>query len=339
MTLTQTLTGNQKVAVALMQMSKESATAVMQRFTESETERITTEIVKIRRVDPDIADEVMTEFYDMVVAGKKAPVGGTDIATSLLEGAFGAEKAAGVMDKLASTMAGKSFEFLDDAEPGQIVALLDGEMPQTIALVLAHLKPKKSSSVMAMMTDPARTDIAQAIAVMGSATPEAITISADILKARTGGGTGSREQAEVVGGVQPLVEIINRADAAMERALMDSLEERDPVLAEEIRSRMLTFADLVKLEASAVQLVLRGVDASVLAMAMKGAKSEVVEVIRANVSERNRTILDEEIKALGTVRSSLVEEARADIVRQIREMEAQGHIEVRRNDDDDALVS
>lgn len=339
MTLTQTLTGNQKVAVALMQMSKESATAVMQRFTESETERITTEIVKIRRVDPDIADEVMTEFYDMVVAGKKAPVGGTDIATSLLEGAFGAEKAAGVMDKLASTMAGKSFEFLDDAEPGQIVALLDGEMPQTIALVLAHLKPKKSSSVMAMMADPARTDIAQAIAVMGSATPEAITISADILKARTGGGTGSREQAEVVGGVQPLVEIINRADAAMERALMDSLEERDPVLAEEIRSRMLTFADLVKLEASAVQLVLRGVDASVLAMAMKGAKSEVVEVIRANVSERNRTILDEEIKALGTVRSSLVEEARADIVRQIREMEAQGHIEVRRNDDDDALVS
>lgn len=338
MTLTQTLTGNQKVAVALMQMSKESATAVMQRFTDKETEQITAEIVRIRRVDPDVADEVMTEFYDMVVAGKKSPVGGADFAASLLEGAFGTEKAAGVMDKLATTMAGKSFEFLDDAEPGQIVALLDGELPQTIALVLAHLKPKKSSSVMAMMADTARTDIAQAIAVMGSATPEAITISADILKARTGGGTGGREQAEVVGGVQPLVEIINRADAAMERALMDALEERDPELAEEIRSRMLTFADLVKLEARAVQLVLRGVDASVLALAMKGAKSEVVEVVRANVSERNREILESEIQALGAVRTSAVEEARAEIVRQIREMEAQGHIEVRRNDEDDAVV-
>ncbi|QOD05762.1 flagellar motor switch protein FliG [Pseudarthrobacter sp. BIM B-2242] len=339
MTLTQTLTGNQKVAVALMQMTKESASAVMQRFTDKETEMITAEIVRIRRVDPDVADEVMTEFYDMVVAGKKSPIGGADFATSLLEDAFGSERAAGVMDKLATTMAGKSFEFLDDAEPGQIVALLDGELPQTIALVLAHLKPKKSSSVMAMMADTARTDIAQAIAVMGSATPEAITISADILKARTGGGTGGREQAEVVGGVQPLVEIINRADAAMERALMDALEERDPELAEEIRSRMLTFADLVKLEARAVQLVLRGVDASVLALAMKGAKSEVVEVVRANVSERNREILESEIQALGAVRTSAVEEARAEIVRQIREMEAQGHIEVRRNDDDDAVIN
>lgn len=333
------LTGNQKVAVALMQMSKDSATAVMQRFTDSETERITAEIVRMRRVDPDVADAVMNEFYDMVVAGKKAPVGGTDFATSLLEGAYGTEKAAEVMDKLATTMAGKSFEFLDDAEPGQIVALLDGELPQTIALILAHLKPKKSSSVLSLMADTARTDIAQAIAVMGSATPEAITISADILKARTGGGNGAREQAEVVGGVQPLVEIINRADPVMERALMDALEERDPELAEEIRSRMLTFADLVKLEARAVQLVLRGVEASRLALAMKGAKSEVIEVIRANVSERNRDILESEIQALGTVRSSQVEEARAEIVSQIREMEAQGHIEVRRNDDDDAFVS
>lgn len=333
----QNLTGNQKVAVALMQMSRESATAIMQQFSEAETEQITAEIVRIRRVEPDVADAVLNEFYDMIVAGKKTAIGGADFATSLLESAFGSEKAAGVMGKLESSMAGKSFEFLDDAEPGQIVALLDGELPQTIALVLAHLKPKKSSAVMAMMLDTVRTDIAQAIAVMGSATPEAITIAAEILKARTGT-TGGREQAEVVGGVQPLVEIINRADAAMERSLMDSLEERDPELAEEIRSRMLTFADLVKLEPRAVQLVLRGVEASVLALAMKGAAPEVVEVIRANVSERNRDILESEIQALGPVRNSAVEEARAEIVRQIREMEAQGHIEVRRNDDDDAVV-
>jgi flagellar motor switch protein FliG len=333
----QNLTGNQKVAIALMQMSRESATAIMQQFSDSEAEQITAEIVRIRRVEPDVADEVLNEFYDMIVAGKKTAIGGADFATSLLESAFGSEKAAGVMGKLESSMAGKSFEFLDDAEPGQIVALLDGELPQTIALVLAHLKPKKSSAVMAMIVDSVRTDIAQAIAVMGSATPEAITITAEILKARTGT-TGGREQTEVVGGVQPLVEIINRADATMERALMDSLEERDPELAEEIRSRMLTFADLVKLEPRAVQLVLRGVEASILAMAMKGAAPEVIEVIRANVSERNRDILESEIQSLGPVRNSAVEEARAEIVRQIREMEAQGHIEVRRNDDDDAVV-
>jgi flagellar motor switch protein FliG len=146
-----------------------------------------------------------------------------------------------------------------------------------------------------------------------------------------------KEQSEVVGGVQPLVDIINRSDAATERALLDSLDERDPDLAEEIRSRMLTFADLVKLEPRDVQLVLRGVDAAVLALAMKGASETVVDVVRANVSERNRDILDDEIAAVGAVRSSAVEEARADIVRQIREMEAAGNIVVRRNEDDDII--
>lgn len=330
------LTGTQKVAVALMQMSRESATAVLQQFTDTETQEVTAEIVRMRRVDPDVAEEVLTQFYNMIVSGKKTAIGGADFATSLLEGAFGSEKAAGMMGRLESSMAGKSFEFLDDAEPGQIAALLDGEMPQIIALVLAHLKPKKSSAVMTLLADGVRTDVAQAIAVMGSATPEAVTITADILKARTGS-TSGREQADVVGGVQPLVDIINGADATTERALMDSLMERDPELAEEIRSRMLTFADLVKLEPRDVQLVLRGVEAAVLALAMKGAAPAVVEVIRANVSERNREILDDEIAAVGAVRASAVEEARSAIVVQIREMEAAGNIVVRRNDEDDLV--
>lgn len=328
------LTGTQKVAVALMRMSREAATAVLQRFSEDEAADITTEIVRLRRVDPAVADEVMDEFYDMIVSGKKTAVGGLGFANSLLKDAFGSTKAAGLMGRLESSLAGRAFEFLDDAEPAQIVALLDGELPQTVALVLAHLKTKKSSAVMTMLVDSVRADIAQAIAVMGSATPEAVSITADILRARTAS-TGGSERTDVVGGVQPLVEIINHADAATERALMDSLDERDPELAEEIRSRMLTFGDLVKLERRDVQQILRGIEVSVLALAMKRASPEVLDVIRSNISERNREILETETEHLGPVRTSQIEEARASIVRQIREMEAQGLIEVRRNDEDD----
>lgn len=331
----ETLTGTQKVAVVLMQLGLEAATSVMQQFSETEAAEVTAEIVRLRRVDPDVAAQVLNEFYEVAVSGRKVAIGGRDFAAGLLAASFGSERASGLMDKLDHDLAGKSFEFLDDAEPNQIVALLDGEMPQTIALVLAHLKPKKSSAVMTLLADGLRTDVAQAIAVMGSATPEAISITAEILKARTGNMVGGREQNEVVGGVQPLVEIINRSDAATERALLEALDERDPELAEEIRSRMLTFADLVKLERIHVQQVLRGIDPAVLALAMKGASEPVVDVIRTNVSERNREILDSEIAAVGPVRASQVEEARADIVRQIREMEAQGLIQVRRNDDDE----
>jgi flagellar motor switch protein FliG len=331
------LTGTQKVAVVLMQLHRDSAAAVMAQLTESEASEVTAEIVKLRRVDPDVADQVIGEFYDIAVNGRSGARGGLDFANDLLAASFGSERAAALMNRLESSLAGRSFEFLDDAEPGQIAALLDGEMATTIALVLAHLRSRQASAVMTLMVESVRTDVAQAIAVMGPSTPEAVAIVAGILKGRAGTIMSDKERAEVVGGVQPLVDIINGSDAATERALLDSLDERDPDLAEEIRSRMLTFADLVKFEPRDVQLVLRGADAAVLALAMKGAAETVIDVIRANVSERNREILDSEIAAVGPVRASAVEEARADIVRQIREMEAAGQIVVRRNDEDDLV--
>ncbi len=241
------------------------------------------------------------------------------------------------MDRLASNLAGQSFDFLDDAEPGQVVTLLEGELPQTIALVLAHLKPGQASAVLAGVDERARTDVAQAFATMGSATPEAVGIVAGVLRQRAGAVVSPRESVEVVGGIAPLVEIINRSDVATEKAVLDGLEARDPELAEDIRSRMLTFEDIVKLEARDIQQVLRGIDSKILATAMKGAAGPVVETIRANVSERNRELLDDELQAMGPIRVSQVEEARAEVVRSVRELEAQGVITVHRAEEDELV--
>jgi flagellar motor switch protein FliG len=327
------LTGIQKAAVVLMQMSRDKAALVMQQLSEDEAHEIASEIVRLRRVDAGVAESVLTEFHDLTLSGKRQAHGGEGFAAGLLEASFGAEVAAGVMNRLASTMAGKSFEFLDAAEPGQIIAMLDGELPQTIALVLAHLRPSAASAVMAGLNDAARTDVAQCIATMGSATPEAVAAVADTLKARAGA-VVAPDHVDSVGGIQPLVEIINRSDVSTEKSVLDGLQERDPELAEEVRSRMLTFSDIVKLERRDVQRILRGVNVSVLALAMKGASGPVLEMIHANVSERNLEVLDSEISSLGPVRASQVEEARAEIVRSIRELEAEGTITVRRGDED-----
>jgi flagellar motor switch protein FliG len=332
------LSGTQKVAVVLMNMDQQSAAHVMKQFSEEEAEEIAAEIIRLRRVDSSVAEKALEEFHDLTVKGTRSARGGREFAVGLLEASFGAERAAGVMNRVASSMAGKAFEFLDSAEPGQIQTLLDGELPQTIALVLAHLRPEHASAVIGGLDDSLRTDVAQSIAAMGTATPEAVRVVADILKVRAGAVVSAREAAEVVGGVQPLVEIINRASVATERALLEGLDARDPELAEEVRSRMLTFADIVKLESRDVQQVLRGVDAALLAVAIKGASESVVEVIRANMSERNREMLDDEIRIAPPVRMSQVEEARADIVRSIRDLEAQGSITVLRGDEDDYVV-
>ena len=330
-----TLTGTQKAAIVLMNMDQLRAAQVMKQFSESEAEEIAAEIVRLRRVDTAVAERTIIEFHDMTIRSGWNSRGGKDFAAGLLEASFGSERAAGVMTRVTSSMAGKSFEFLETAEPSQVITLLDGELPQTIALVLAHMRPEQASPVIAGLEGVMRTDVAQAIATMGTAAPESVRVVADTLRVRAGAVVGNREQTEVVGGVQPLVEIINRADISTERALLEALDERDPELAEEVRSRMLTFADVVKLERKDVQQVLRGIDVGVLALAMKGSTEAVTEVIRTNLSERNREILDEEYEALGPVRVSQVEEARAEIVRAIRELEAEGAITVQRGDEDE----
>jgi len=328
------LTGAQKVAVVLMNMDQQRAAQVMKQFSDEEADEITAEILRLRRVDPGVAEKALNEFHEIATHGTVTTRGGRDIAVGLLEASFGAERATGVLNRVASNLAGKQFEFLDAVEPAQVQMLLAGELPQTSALVLAHLRADHASRVLAGLDDGARTEVAHAIATMGSPSPDAVRVVAETLKQRASAVVSSRTASDAVGGVQPLVDIINRADAATEKALLEALEQRDPQLAEEVRSRMLTFDDIVRLEARDVQQVLRGLDAAVLAVAMKGASAAVVEVITSNLSERNREVLEDEVRILGPVRLSQVEDARAEIVRAIRDLEASGAITVQRSDED-----
>jgi flagellar motor switch protein FliG len=170
---------------------------------------------------------------------------------------------------------------------------------------------------------------------MGPADPEAVQIVAENLRARTGTSIAPGfRPPDNVGGVEPLVDIINRANAATERTVLEGLTERDPELAEEVRSKMLTFADIAKLERRDIQQVLRGVDVAVLARAMRGATEPVLDAITSNISDRNQALLESEIETLGPLRASEVEEARADVVRSMRELDAAGTIILRRNEED-----
>ena len=327
------LTSRQTAAVVLMNLERAQAVEVMRHLSEAEAEAVAAEIIALHELDAATTAGALGAFQ-RIVAGQLPPArGGRDVAAGLLEASLGSERASAVLGR-ATNGANPSFEFLSDAEPEQLANLLDGELPQTIALVLAHLPADQAAAVLAELPDTARTDVAQAIATMGTATQEAISIVADTLRARTGV-FASRKAPDTIGGVQPLVEIINRSDAGIEKALLESLEARDSALAEDIRSRMFTFTDIVKLEDRDAQRVLRGIDLRSLALALKGANQAIVDVIRRNVSERNRENLDQESQSLGPARMSQVEEARAEIVRTIRALEASGDITVQRTDEDE----
>ena len=235
-------------------------------------------------------------------------------------------------------LAGQPFDFLQQAEARQVLSLINGEHPQTMALVLAHLRPERASAIMAGLPPADRADVAMRIPTMEQANPDAVAIVAEALHQRAGSVLTSEESTTVIGGVQPLVEILNRADPGTEKAILDGLVQHDESLAEQVRSLMFTFDDIVHLDDRAVQLVMRHTEIPSLAIALKGSNSEVMNKITSNLSERVRENLLEEIEIAGPVRRSEIHDARGAIVKTIRSLEESGQIIVRR-DAEDELVS
>lgn len=329
---TATLTGIQRAALVLLQLDQRHAAEVMKHFTDAEVEEIAAEIVRMRSVEAEVADGALSDVYDAIVTRRFS--GGRTVAAGLLEATFGTDRAAGVMSRLGSTIAGQQFEFLETVEDMHVVRLLDGEHPQTVAVVLAHLRPERSSSLLTALPPEMRAEIARRIATTDSPAPEAVSIVAETLRQRSGAVLATRDAADAIGGVPPLVTILNHSDKSTESAVLEGLDALDPELAEQVRAQLLTFADVVLVDDLDMQRVLRAIDPVDLAVALKGASPEVTEKVRSNISSRNVEILDEEMARPVRLRSSQVEDARAEVVRTMRELEAAGDLVVVRGGED-----
>jgi flagellar motor switch protein FliG len=331
------LTGTQKAALVLIQLGNAAASRILHQLNDEEIEQITTEIARLQHVDDETVASVLDEFKASSSRSPGFNQGGITFARKLLEETIGKDKAAQVLERLAGQIQVQPFEFLMHADARQVVSLLTGEHPQTIALVLAHLRPEHASAIMTGFSPEIQTTVARRIALMEKASPDVVAVVADQLKRKATAVLTTTEMS-VVGGVQPLVEIINRADAATEKLILEGLAVTDPELADTIRSMMFVFADITLLEDRAIQLVLRGVETSTLATALKGADDAVKEKILKNMSERARENLEEEIDLLGRVRMSLVEESRSHVVQVIRKLEESGEIMISREGEDDYVA-
>ena len=331
------LSGPQKAAVMLVQMGKERSSRVLATMEEHEIEELTSEILKIGYLQPDVADAVLLEFYGELTGAGPAGAGGVNFARALLESSLGRDRASDMLDRVTAGQIGQPFDFLAEADARQIVSFVNGEHPQTVALVLAHLRPDQASSALAGLPSELQAEVAHRIATMERTSPDVVSIVADTIS-RKASTVLTPQSVSVVGGVQPLVEIINRADPGTEKHVLEELAKRDPALAELVRSQMFTFDDILSLEDRALQLVLREVQASELALALKGVRPEVRDKILGNVSERARENLLEEIEMLGQIRLSQAEEARATVVQSIRKLEETGQITIRRESDDEYVA-
>ena len=332
-----TTAGVRKAAILMIQLGSDLAAAVLSRLDVNEVEAISAEVARLESVDAEESGEVMSEFRDLLTARTHIAQGGLAYAQKLLEQSLGAERAASIIDRINAAAVQRPFRFLRGVDPAQLRSFIADEHPQVIALVLAHLSPDIASMMLSGLPSEQQTQVAHRIAVMDRTSPDIVAAVEKTLERKLSSMLQPTEMRRV-GGVDPLVTIINRSDRSTERQIVEGLEALDPQLAEEVKSRMFMFEDVVMLEDRSVQLVLRQVDNAALALALKGVADSVRTKITDNLSERAAENLIEEIEILGPVRLAQVEEAQQSIIRTIRDLEEQGQIMVRRGGDDDFIV-
>ncbi len=278
----------------------------------------------------------MEEFYQICLAQEYIAEGGIGYAKEILEKALGTQKALDVINKLTVSLQVRPFEFVRKADPAQLLNFIQKEHPQTIALILAYLKPQQASVVLAALPQDKQADVARRIATMDRTSPEVIKEVERILEKNLS--SLVTEDFTAAGGVQAIVNILNTVDRGTEKYIMETLEIEDTDLAEEIRKRMFVFEDILTLDNRSIQRFLRDVENNQLAIALKGATEEVQKAIYSNMSKRLSEMIREDIEFMGPVRLKDVEEAQQKIVNIIRKLEDAGEIVISRGGGDEIIV-
>lgn len=327
--------GIQKAAILLITLGPERSSEVIKFFGEAEIEQLTLEMANLRKVSEDQRDSVLEEFHKMCIASNYIAQGGIDYARDVLERALGEQRAFDIISRLSTSLKMRPFDLVRRSDPKQLFSFIQGEHPQTIALIMTHLPPEKAATLLASLSQEVQADVTKRVALMGRTSPEVLKEIEKVLENKIS--NLAPTDYTTSGGIQAVVDMLNRTDPGTLKVIMDTMEMDDPDLAEQIKRQMFVFEDVVLLDDRGIQLVLREVETKDLALALKGASEEVSHKILSNMSSRASSMLKEDMQFMGPVRLREVEEAQQKIVKVIRKLEEAGAIVISRGGADEII--
>jgi flagellar motor switch protein FliG len=324
-----------KAAILLMSLPEDQAAQLLNKLDPKQVEAVSIEIARISTTSPEEQEQVIQDFARVNPTGLTGGAGGLSVAKTLLERALG-KNASVTLDNVRQSIEALPFGFLQKIDSQNLLTFLIDEHPQTIALILSHMTPSQAAAVVSGLPGERQLSVVRRIATMGQTSPEIIHEVEKGLEHRMS--SVMSQQFENAGGVAAVAEILNVTDRATERGLLENLAQEDPDLVEEIRRLMFVFEDITKFSDRDIQAVLKNVESSQWAMALKGASEELKQKILGNMSKRAATLLMEEMEYLGPVRASNVEQVQQQIVDVIRRLEDAGEIAIHAGEEEERFV-
>ncbi|MCC6283958.1 MAG: flagellar motor switch protein FliG [Phycisphaerales bacterium] len=326
-----------KAAILLLALGQENSSIVLKQMNGESVEEVMREVAALGRVPPALTFAVVQEFYHLSIGQNHLNEGGLNFAKQVLSQAMDPKIADRVLAQIQTQVQKTPFAFLQKAESENLLTFLQEEHPQTIALIASHLPHHKAAEIIGGLPMAKQIEVIKRIANMDQTSPEVIREVERGLESRLA--NMLTQSTEKAGGVPTVAEILNLADRSTEKTIMEGLEADDPDLVEQIRRLMFVFEDIKLVNDKGIQAVLKEVDNSELALALKTASDDLKGKIFKNMSERAAQLIKEDMEFMGPVRVSDVESAQQRIVDIVRRLEEAGEVVIQgRGGDSELLV-
>jgi len=333
----ESLRGFDKAAILINYLGKDALRVLLKRLDDGDIRKLINQMTKFRVVPVHVTKRVLEEYYEMISETEDYIFTEQTSSKDVIVDALGEERARGILGGLNITSGGqRSLESLEMVDAKSLATFLVNEHPQTVAVILAHLEPEKKGEVLKRLPEALQAEVVLRMANLEHVDPELIREIDKVLKHQLAN-TATVEQS-ALGGVQPVAEMLNVMDKNTETSIMSRLEEKDPLLAEEIRKLMFVFDDIVKIDDRGIQALLKEVPNDKLLLALKTASEDIRAKIFKNISARAAEMLREDLSNMGPSRLSDVEGAQQEIVNAARRLEAEGKILIARGGSEDAMV-
>ncbi len=326
------LSGAQKTAVLLLSLGDSFAAEVFKRMERQEIAAVSRAIMEMETIDKGVVEDVLREYHHALLTGQEIIRGGQDTLKRLLTNNLDSETTKYVSDMLSLEAGPAPFRELDKISPRMLAQILRNEHPQTLALIVGHMKTDQGAALLTSLPAGVRCEVLLRLARL-EAVPEEMLMAVDkVLQSQLiamGGKEGKK-----VGGVAAVAEILNAVDRATEEEVLSEIEEESSQMAEEIRNLMFVFEDVKSLDDRAIREILKEISNEDLTMSLRGAPEELRELFFKNMSERAATMIREDLEIMGPTRLADVEGAQQNVVKAVRRLEAEGRIVISRGGGD-----
>lgn len=330
------ISGIRKAAILVSMLDPDSAATLIRGMAEEDLQRVAEEVANMGPVPPEVSLKVFEEYHHMTQAQDYLVQGGQDLARKLLVKAFGEDEAAGIMQRLTKQHDLTPLQALQRAEPQKLARFLEGEHPQTIALVLGQLGERQASALLMMLSPELRADTVKRLAALRRFSPQMAEKVSALLAQRLKavGEVGKRTYS----GFQSAADIMNVIDSSVAQEILATIESEEPELAISIRDLMFTFDDFLEVGEAHIRELTSVADKRTLAIALKGTNEDLKNHFFRTMSSRAVEMLKEDIESLGPIRNKEVIKAQTEIVAAARKLEAEGKMLLKGEANDEYVV-